>query len=266
MGTAMKRLKNGLRLALGMELEAGDVNKKMLLPCNVVRPPNLTDERTYIVLGMPSGGTSMTAGSLRIMGVEMGDDYDDANQEDFEFPRLAASLQPLHDNKGNPIDSKFEEIRALVRKRNAEKPVWGWKDPHSRLYIREIYASLRNPHFVLITRDHMAAAQRINFRSQTPHLDSLETYLDHMLQLVRFVKSIDAPLMLISYERALRLRESFTRQLAEFAGVDLDDETLQTVMHYIRPDRGGGNIDASYLATDKAFWRAREVKNPNPKD
>ncbi|MEJ1995735.1 MAG: hypothetical protein P8X75_11095 [Limibacillus sp.] len=262
MSMAIKRLRNGLRLALGMELEPGDVNKKMLLPCNVIRAPKPAEKRTLIVLGMPSGGTSMTAGALRIMGVNMGDDYDDANQEDYEFPRLAASLQPLHDSKGRPIDSKFEELRKLVRRRNEEKAVWGFKDPHSRLYIQEIYPALRNPHFLMIFRDHMAAAQRINFRSQTEHLDSIEAYLDHQMQLVRFVKSNKAPLLLISYERALRLRESFARQVAEFAGLELDEETLSTVMHYIRPDRGGGNIDASYLATDKAFWRAREIKNP----
>jgi hypothetical protein len=108
-----------------MELEPGDVNKKMLLPCNVIRAPKPAEKRTLIVLGMPSGGTSMTAGALRIMGVNMGDDYDDANQDGYEFPRLAASLQPLHDSKGRPIDSKFEELRKLVRRRNEEKAVWG---------------------------------------------------------------------------------------------------------------------------------------------
>ena len=41
----------------------------------------------------------------------------------------------------------------------------------------------------------------------------------------------------------------FAWQVAEFSGLALDEETLFTVMHYIRPDRGGGNIDASYLAT-----------------
>ena len=60
-------------------------------------------------------------------------------------------------------------------------------------------------------------------------------------------------MLLISYERSQRLRVFFAWQVAEFSGLALDEETLFTVMHYIRPDRGGGNIDASYLATDKAF-------------
>ena len=138
----------------------------------------------------------------------------------------------------------------------------GWKDPHSINYIAQLMPVLRNPHFLVICRDHMAAAQTIKLRSGADYLPTIDNYLQHMRAIVGFQQSIDAPLMMISYERALRLRESLTRQVAEFCGMPVDEKQLQTIMRYIRPDRGGANLDEVYLATDKAFWTARRMQVP----
>ena len=184
MPSALKRLRNGIRLALGLDLEPGDVNEKMKLPCEVVRPPRPGAERTLIVMGMPSGGTSMTAGTLSLLGIDMGEKVGPGNIEDQEFLKLVEELQPLYSEAGEPDQDKFERLRALVEKRNAEKPVWGWKDPHSINYIAQLMPVLRNPHFLVICRDHMAAAQTIKLRSGADYLPTIDNYLQHMRAIV----------------------------------------------------------------------------------
>ncbi len=262
MPTTLKRVRNGLRLALGLDLEPGDIPEGMRMPCEVIRPPRHGDEKTFIVMGMPSGGTSMLAGVLSLMGINMGEETGPGNNEDQEFLRVVDAQQPLYDSNGAPIEEKFEPIRALVEKRNAAQKVWGWKDPHSINYVRQIMSDIRNPHVLVIFRDHMASAQSIKHLSGTEHLPTIRNYLRHMEVITSWIDSIDAPLMLISYERALRLRESLTRILAEFVDVEPTEEQIRTIMRYIRPDRGGANLDEVYLATDKAFWTARPMKIP----
>jgi hypothetical protein len=169
----VKRIYNGLRMAMGLELEPGDVDPHMIRPCGLLRPPKVEEERTVIVLGMPRGGTSMVAGSLRLLGVPMGDRLEPSNQEDLDILDLVASLQPLYGEDGKPITENFDRLRALIAGRNEERPFWGWKDPNAHVYISELMPVLRNPHFVVVFRDHFAAAQTIEARTGRDVLLSL---------------------------------------------------------------------------------------------
>jgi hypothetical protein len=187
----------------------------------------------------------------------MGEEYGDANQEDMEFLNLVGSLQPLHRLDGATDQQKFDQIRALVAKRNAAHKVWGWKDPHSRTYIEELLPSLRNPHVILIFRDNHAVAQRIHFRTQREHLSTIMEYLQHMQGLVEFVRSRSFPLMLVSYERAVRMSEEFAKELDDFIGAGASEEALRKVARYVRPERGGGNVAEQYLESDEVRWRER---------
>ena len=253
---------NTARSAFGLDMEPGDMHDAMLRPCEVLRPARNEEPRTIVVLGMPRGGTSMVAGVLSLLGFNIGDDVEQSNQEDQEFTRLAAELEPLYDSAGAPIKEKFDKLRALVAKKNEARPVWAFKDPNAHVYINELMPVLRNPYFVLVFRDHFAAAQTIHARTGQDYIASLEQSFDQMKFLVGFMKVYDAPVLFASYERALRLRESFARQLAAFAGAEPDDATMKDILRYIRPDRGGGNLDKVYRAADKAFWRGQEVKRP----
>ena len=221
--------------------------KLILPPCDIIRPPKSEPERTFVVLGMPSGGTSMMSGTLRLLGVHMGDDIDSANQEDRAFNSLA----------GLSSRERSARVRELVAERDAKHKVWGWKDPHAVIYLSEIEKRLRNPHFLVIFRDSHASAQRINYRSGTPHLQTIASYLRHLQILVDYVTASRAPLMLASYERAVLRAEDFTKQVAEFVGFPLDEEALASVTSYVRPNRGGGNIDPEARARDQAILKER---------
>jgi hypothetical protein len=199
------------------------------------------------------------AGSLRLLGVPMGERLEPSNQEDLEILELVADLQPLYGEEGAPIKEKFDRLRALIAKKNGERGLWGWKDPNGHVYINEVLPALRNPHVVVVFRDHLAAAQTIEARTGRDVLVSLEQGLDQMRFLLDFLRCYDFPLLMVSYERALRLRESFARQLAAFAGVAAEEKQIAEIVDYVRPDRGGGNLDAIYRATDRAFWRAQRV-------
>ena len=216
-------------------------------PCHVVRASSQPEERTVVVLGMPSGGTSMISGTLGLLGIPMGEEVDPANQEDLEFQGLTA-LSPV---------ARKPRLHKIIDERNARNRVWGWKDPHSRVYLREVLPLLRNPHLIFVFRDNLAAAQRINFRSGIDHLVTVKQYLDHMKDLVDIAETTEAPLLLVSYERTLTMGEEYARAMADFVGVGLDDERLLAIQKYVRPNRGGAAIDAKTRSTDEAHWARR---------
>lgn len=148
-----------------------------------------------------------------------------------------------------------------MRAKNQKRETWAWKDPNAHVYINELMPVLWNPHFVVIFRDHFAAAQTIHARTGQDHMASLEQTFDQMRFLMGFLNVHDAPVLMVSYERALRLRESVARQLAGFVGAEPSKSVMTDIIRYIRPDRGGGNLDRVYRAADKAFWRGKEVKS-----
>ncbi len=257
------RLKAAWHLLINYDPVVESDTAHLIQPVTVIRPAALDQKRrTYVVLGVPRGGTSMVAGCLRLLGLPIGDRIESANNEDLDFTETARQLEPLYDDAGKPIAAKFDELRAIASRKATERDVWGWKDPNGHVYIVELLSVLPNPHLIIVFRDLQAAAQTTFARTGQGHLKTIEDTLTQIGFLTTMVRNTDCPVAFVSYERGLRLRESLIRGLADFSGMPIDEKMIDEIITYIRPDRGGGELDEVYRLTDKSFWRGQPIKDP----
>lgn len=104
-------------------------------------------QKTYVVLGSPRGGTSLIAGSLKVLGVYMGENPTEQYEDpDFKLtPREAALAR--------------KRLSPVIARRNREHEFWGWKLPNNIYYIREVVGALINPVFIFVYRSPLEIAR-----------------------------------------------------------------------------------------------------------
>jgi len=102
-----------------------DLNRKRKIP----------SQRTVVVLGVERGGTSMAAGVIRGLGVDLGARAG-LNHED---PLFLTEEQPRLANR--------------IKMRNKETDVWGFKVPKASLMLDFYEKHLRNPYYVIVYRN-----------------------------------------------------------------------------------------------------------------
>jgi len=179
-------------------------------------------QKTVIVLGCYRGGTSMVTAVLKSLGVFMGTRFGKesggSNHEDLQFQ-----------------GKNTETIRSMIKKRNEQNDVWGWKDPGLIFRIGEIEDDLRNPHFITIFRDPYAIALSEFHRNHRPLMEGLKTALGHTQALVMFHERTMNPNHLISYEKAMNDKATFVKNLVDFLGLDVSAKAMadaEEVMTY----------------------------------
>lgn len=175
--------------------------------------------RTYIVLGNMRGGTSMVAGTLRILGVNMGDNIDEENHEDLDLQHR----HPLH-------------LRDLIEEKNGKHNVWGWKDPMLIDCIDDMVwlCPLRHPLFIIIFRDIYATALRMVKEEGWLMRDCLDRLADQDMKLVSFMNS-GHPTVGFSYEKAIADPRTFIESLLKVTDLEADEETIERAVDFIRP-------------------------------
>lgn len=190
---------------------------------NPVQDPE--EQRTYVIFGTRRGGTSMIAGAARALGLDLGDVGDRTNNEDPTF-------QSQHITK----------MRNAIARRNSELDVWGWKFPGAASYLPDVLNYLRNPYFLVVYRDPVAAAL-----SQS-RLDRPQSRRDARVSLhesnannntnTGLVLSTDRPCMLVSVERATQRPDALIDDIAGFLRFPEPSPQLRKrILEYIEPGR-----------------------------
>ena len=166
-------------------------------------------QRTYVVFGVPRGGTTMVAGVMRALGVFMGDDVDPANQEDplFNFHRNAGDL---------------DVVRGAIANRNARFETWGWKFPGAVHQLPNYFDEIRAPHLICVYRDSVANARRGIGRAGLTDFERIDVHIRLMRKNYTFLARSGAPSLSVSYEKALTKPLAFVAELAGHLGVEPD--------------------------------------------
>ena len=168
--------------------------------------------RTYIIMGVSRGGTTMVAGVANRLGLDLGEGYGHT----FEDPRFNLNeLARHHDSREDQIAA----MRASVRDRNAAADVWGWKFPNAHRYLADLISEVRRPHLVVVCRDTAAVVAR-GRRPKEDVRGALVRTAQMNLRNMRLLRRLDVPGLVVSYERALARPLEFTRDLADFLGCD----------------------------------------------
>ncbi len=194
-------------------------------------PPS---EKTFIVVGLARGGTTMVARLLESFGVFMGDEADNPVVED---RRIAAAIE----------GGDSASVQAVVDDYDAAHGVWGFKRPNVFRSLDAGDLPFRNPHFVVVLRDALAIANRNQISMFKDPLVDMADSVELMADLVRFVEQQRGhPLFLLSFDKSLMNVRSLVGEMADFVGVELTQPMRRRALKSIEVD------NANYLELSRA--------------
>lgn len=185
----------------------------------------LPQRRTYVILGVPRGGTTSVAGTARMCGLPIGDDLP-TNLEDPAF-----NLD-LHTRAGR---DPLAEIRAALRTRNDQRQVWGWKYPRAGAYLDDVRDEIVDPRLIVVTRDIVATSSwGAGRRESQAQMDTVRTRINQTLRNVDLVDRWKVPTLMVSYERAITMPEQFVPLLCGFLGLPTPTD-LTEILAFLEP-------------------------------
>jgi hypothetical protein len=207
----------------------------------VLNPPPAREGRGIFVFGAPRGGTSMVAGALRILGVDMGQRQGHGNNEDLDIQEARGPVGELADPEGEAMAAALERMRPVIEERARSAAPWGWKDPHGAFYAPQVEELLPAPRLIGVYRDPLAAAQRVHMLTGRSLDDALEDTLALHERCRVCLARTAQPAAMVSYEKALVRPERFVEQLAVFCGLSPTDAQSREAIAFCYPERGHGS-------------------------
>lgn len=191
--------------------------------------PRTDPAMTVCIAGMPRGGTTMVAAVVHALGVDLGPE-EDLRGFTFEDQMMNRPYQ--------------DEVHKYIKKRDAEREVWGWKDPGAIHPFNDIAHALRNPRVILVFRDTFAVVQgEMRFDEENDITGrTLETLIEsaqrRLEENYKFVERTRVPLLLVSYEKAIINRDSFVNEVVAFLELPTDPLLIQEAVDRISPSGG----------------------------
>ena len=201
--------------------EAAD-DQQINLGMHVLNEPASHDPRTLIVLGLSRGGTSMVAGALAHMGVDMGDRIGPNNFEDI---RLSGAIER----------GRLQVARKMIKERNNRSDVWAWKRPSAVRHLDVVATEFRNPYYLIVLRDPVAVSTRRQLSMGTDIIRSLEASIRNQAKIIKFAGTTQCPVLLLSYEKCIQRPRLTVETIAAFAGIEPTEEAVS----FIQPDAPG---------------------------
>ncbi|MCI4358373.1 MAG: sulfotransferase [Thermoplasmata archaeon] len=208
-------------------------------------------KKTVVVLGMHRSGTSLVAGILHALGVNMGaraegeawvgrhwsnptGHFENAEFVSLDYRILGGDATGI---RGPPRwedvaarSAQFEaEARALIRRHEAE--MWGWKDPWTVLTLEVFLPLLRSPYFVMVRRpkEEVLASLRKRSTSQDSDIAELfDVYEQRLAELKERLRSF--PVIEVDYPTLLREPSPTVGRLIEFLGLRPTREELDRAL------------------------------------
>lgn len=182
----------------------------------------LKTRRTYAIMGAERGGTSAIAGVARALALPMGRNLEGNNEDKSITGNAPTSLQ------------------AYIKKRNKEHDVWGWKFPKAAMLFPGLFEWMRNPHYVIVTRDPMKTVFSRG-KWDGPLLQRHDVFsLNEALSSLTYATSValasSQPTLFISYDLFIDNREAGIREIARFLGAtEPDQELIDRITAYTDP-------------------------------
>lgn len=192
--------------------------------------------KTVVIMGAPRGGTSMVAGTVRELGINLGKRLG----ENHEDPRF--------------LTRERDKLLKVIGERNEQNDDWGWKMPHSIDYIDEIEGELRNPHFILVWRNVLATAISQVNRSDTDLHNALQFSMERQHTMVEKAAKLNGPILFVDYDRAISHKQDFVDTVSSYLNVELTDEIRRNCMRFIDPSVG-------YQQVSSTFYDVQEVRD-----
>lgn len=233
---------------------------------------NLFAERLIVpVVGMHRSGTSAVAGALHAGGISMGSpssfypppyiENEAGFFEDVRFRRINDRMSEragYHIKTLSPFVPKFEDTRghevqrlALLLRRTATQPAWGWKDPRTCLFLEPWLSSLErigllgSTKILYVYRKPLSVAKSLEVRDGMRLDDALHLWTIYNERALNIIERGHAPTCFLSYESFLANPAAEWDRLSSFFGRPLEPAgvaTLQPSLAHNKPTsvRAGG--------------------------
>lgn len=186
----------------------------------------------FVVLGSHGGGTSLVAGMLDALGIDM--HYNPnarvrnyLNYEDSNW--VCVNIQILKDSGGTwnripseikPLSPRFGAVvTSLVALYEVEGKPWGFKDPRTALTIGLLHPLLPNPRYIYIGRDVEGVAQSMLSRGpckrdEAGWIEFAKVYYERIEVFLALLDD-DVPVLRLDFEK-LRSDDGEALRLARF--------------------------------------------------
>ncbi|MCC3243824.1 hypothetical protein LG047_00540 [Methylocystis sp. WRRC1] len=185
---------------------------------------------TLIISGVQRGGTSMVAGVVRELGIDMGPTV--INHEDPNF-----------------IVMQKDPLQEYVNEKNLRMGRWGFKLPgaHVNPKIREL--NLRKPIWMFVFRNAVANMDSLLVHGERDIPTAFSRIADYYNGIMPYLKDKNANFILISYERAVADQEGFVKELCAALDLDVRAQSVKRAIEQITGDGGG------YLPSSNVYHR-----------
>lgn len=192
------------------------------------RHPYDSDRKTVVVVGLAQGGTSLVAAVVDALGIP----FSDTGKARGNFESTS--------RPGVPDDEAtwFAKVAEITGRSHA----WGFKDPNIyRFPAGRVHTALANPYYLVVTRDLMAICQRRRQGCDDAVLpsDVLRRAVRRQQEMWDWIFQLPpAPLLGISYQRAIAGPEAFVDGVIAFLGLTPTAEVRQRALGRISPTGG----------------------------
>lgn len=209
--------------------------------------------KSVIVMGNARSGTSMTAGLLSILGVQMGelpvekmkDNHVLQNPKGaFENPDFIKLTSEMHRdwsngmgllNVKNKYDTRIQEVIA-----KHQKTLWGFKSAAAPPFLSLFLKYMGNPHIVIVLRNvyHNALSWQVHMRDVFgENVDmnrAMKVISDAQHELLKTSIGHPSPNMFITYEDIKKDSWAETQRLAKFLNLEFEGKEGE-VKEFIMP-------------------------------
>lgn len=205
--------------------------------------------KSVLILGNARSGTSMTAGVLSILGVDIrhSNIINEQNPKgSFESKDWNIITTKIHKEILNSkifediIDDYQYEILQLIEMYQSE--LWGWKSALTHRALDVYIPYLENPHLVIVTRNIVK-----NINSWIRHMKtnygtnvSWEVASNNILNstniLFEQVNKTNCPKIWVTYEDLKQKPLIESQRMADFINVELDDMKKDEILGFIMPE------------------------------
>lgn len=181
-------------------------------------------EKTYIVVGVARGGTSLVAGVLDTLGVYTGEK---SVKPVFEDVRLANTIE-----QNNITDTK-----KVINEYNSNYTSWCFKRPSIINYLSTLDKYFRNPIYLFIFKDIFAVSNRNSISMKTDVVNGLSRAYDDYGKILKFISKKDLNGLLLSYEKVMQNKEDFVDTLIDIIGVtNVSPMQRNKALEFIEPN------------------------------